>query len=75
MLPGTDEQFNERVRAAVERRQRFESGVVDADPLDSERNNSTEGRTSVDFPTSDYSSSGIQTGIAEPSMEQMMSST
>ncbi|GMP37934.1 hypothetical protein CsSME_00009397 [Camellia sinensis var. sinensis] len=36
MLPGADEEFDRRVHAAVERRQRFESGVVDNYPSDSQ---------------------------------------
>lgn len=33
MLPSTDEEFNQRVLAAVERRQRFESGIADLDSV------------------------------------------
>lgn len=37
MLGGTDEEFDQRVQAAVERRRRFESGVTfEEEPSDSQ---------------------------------------
>ncbi|KAL6963868.1 Transcription termination factor mterf2, chloroplastic [Sarracenia purpurea var. burkii] len=43
MLTDTDEEFVERVQAAIERRRRFESGVTDNYSSDSETNGSIEG--------------------------------
>lgn len=46
MLAGTDEDFAQRVQAAVERRQKFESGVLGGHPSDSQSSGYME---SVDY--------------------------
>lgn len=75
MLPGTDEAFDQRVQAAVERRRRFESGVIDNYSTDSQTGDSVEidkyssysqcddpiERTAVDLPVNDYPPSDTQT--------------
>ncbi|XP_028084629.1 transcription termination factor MTERF2, chloroplastic-like [Camellia sinensis] len=73
MLPGTDEEFDRRVHAAVERRQRFESGVVDNYPSDSQTDGSIE-RTLVDFSVNDYSSSDNQTAECSTESKQLSAS-
>lgn len=80
MLPGTDEAFDQRVQTAVERRRRFESGVIDNYSTDSQTGDSVEidkyssysqcddpiERTSVDLPVNDYPSSDTQTENENP---------
>ena len=70
MLAGTDEEFDERVRAAVERRQRFELGIADNDPAESQTDDSIES-ASVDFSIADCSSSDTQT---EENSQRLISS-
>ncbi|KAG5526642.1 hypothetical protein RHGRI_032792 [Rhododendron griersonianum] len=79
MLPGTDEEFDQRVQAAVERRRRFESGVID-NSSDSQTGGSIESdnyssdsqcndpieRTSVDLRVNDYPSSDTHTENENP---------
>ncbi|XP_059647673.1 transcription termination factor MTERF2, chloroplastic [Cornus florida] len=60
MLASTDEEFDQRVQAAVERRRRFESGIVDEHLSDSKTDGSVES-TLVDFPRDEYSSCDSQT--------------
>uniref|UniRef100_A0A5B7AQZ2 Uncharacterized protein n=1 Tax=Davidia involucrata TaxID=16924 RepID=A0A5B7AQZ2_DAVIN len=59
MLASTDEEFDQRVQAAVERRRRFESRVMDECTSDSQIDGSIE--TVVDFSGNDDSSSDSQT--------------
>ncbi|GMP37913.1 hypothetical protein CsSME_00009388 [Camellia sinensis var. sinensis] len=73
MLPGTNEEFDRRVRAAVERRQRFESGVADNYPSDCQTDGSIE-RTLVDFSVNDYSSSDNQTAECSMGSKQLSAS-
>ncbi|KAI8532989.1 hypothetical protein RHMOL_Rhmol11G0261100 [Rhododendron molle] len=79
MLPGTDEEFDQRVQAAVERRQRFESGVID-NSSDSQTDGSIESdnyssdsqcndpieMTSVDLRVNDYPSSDTHSENENP---------
>ena len=52
MLATSDEEFDRRVRAAVERRQKFESGIVDEEISESQIGGSLE-KTQVDFSGND----------------------
>ncbi|XP_057494703.1 transcription termination factor MTERF2, chloroplastic [Actinidia eriantha] len=70
MLAGTYEEFDERVRAAVERRQRFELGITDNDPAESQTDDSIES-ASFDFSIDDCSSSDTQT---EENSQRLISS-
>ncbi|KAA8545977.1 hypothetical protein F0562_020572 [Nyssa sinensis] len=72
MLGSTDDEFDERVRAAVERRRRFESGVMDEFVSDSQTNRSIE--TLVDFSGNDNSSSDSQTTDCSIGRSQLGSS-
>ncbi|KAE9460048.1 hypothetical protein C3L33_08089, partial [Rhododendron williamsianum] len=79
MLPGTDEEFDQRVQAVVERCRRFESGVIDnsSDSItahlilnvqlssDSQCNDHIE-RMSVDLRLNDYPSSDTHTENENP---------
>lgn len=42
MLAGPDDEFYKRVEAAIERRQRFESGIMDINPQTQTTNSSSE---------------------------------
>ncbi|KAK9286085.1 hypothetical protein L1049_014465 [Liquidambar formosana] len=62
MLASTDEEFSQRVEAAVERRQRFESGIMDSTFSDSQTTDeSLDERALVDLSGSEITVSDSQT--------------
>lgn len=59
MLASTDEEFEQRIEAIKERRRRFESGVRNDNPLNTEEidgDNATVNRTVIDFSQSEVES-------------------
>lgn len=51
MLSNTDDEFHQRVEAAVQRRQMFESGISNNVELYSPTHNSSEDENADDFPS------------------------
>ncbi|KAK3022046.1 hypothetical protein RJ639_047436 [Escallonia herrerae] len=61
MLSSTDEEFNQRVQDAVERRKKFESGIVDEQSSNSQSGDDSIGRKVAEFYENDGSSSDFET--------------